>query len=155
MRNIGAFVVGLLFSVGLVLGGMTQPAKVIGFLDVTGNWDPSLAMVMVGAIAVYSVAYRWIRGRRERPLLEARFQVPTRRDLDPRLVGGAMIFGAGWGLAGYCPGPGIVSLGGGSGQAALFVGTMAAGMLLFSVVDRAWSRRKERSRRAGEPVPAE
>jgi len=155
MRNIGAFIVGLLFAVGLVLGGMTQPAKVIGFLDVTGNWDPSLAMVMAGAIAVYSVGYRWIRGRCDRPLLEARFQVPTRRDLDPRLIAGAMVFGAGWGLAGYCPGPGLVSLGGGSGQAALFVGAMALGMLAYSAADRAWSRRKELRRRAPDFVPAE
>ncbi|MEW5852588.1 MAG: DUF6691 family protein [Myxococcota bacterium] len=127
--HVTAFAGGLLFGVGLLVSGMTEPAKVTGFLDVSGAWDPSLALVMLGAIGVHAVAYRLIR-RRPAPLFESTFHVPTRKDVDGKLLAGAAIFGVGWGLAGYCPGPGLTSLAGGSATSAVFVATMVAGMLL-------------------------
>jgi uncharacterized membrane protein YedE/YeeE len=130
-----AFVSGVLFAVGLALAGMTQPGKVIGFLDVTGAWDPSLAFVMVGAIAVYFVATHLVK-RRSAPLVGGGFHLPTRRDLEPSLLIGAGLFGIGWGIAGYCPGPGITSLGTGALPALTFVATMAVGMLLYEGAQR-------------------
>ena len=100
MLNLTALLSGLVFGLGLILGGMTNPSKVIGFLDVAGLWDPSLALVMGGAIAVASVAFA-VAGRRVRSLLGSPMQIPTKRDLDPRLIGGSLMFGAGWGLAGF------------------------------------------------------
>jgi len=120
---------GLIFGVGLGLSGMTQPPKVIGFLDVFGAWDPSLMFVMMGAIAVHFGLSRLIR-RRVRPLLDTRFHLPTPRDVDRRLVVGSAVFGLGWGLGGFCPGPAIVTLGSGAMAAIVFVGAMAAGMAL-------------------------
>jgi len=130
-----AFAAGLLFAVGLALAGMTQPSKVIGFLDVTGAWDPSLAFVMVGAIAVYFAATRFVKGR-SAPFAGGHFRLPTRRDLEPKLWIGAGLFGIGWGLAGYCPGPGIASLGTGALSALSFVGSMALGVLLYEGAQR-------------------
>ncbi len=127
--NLWAYVAGLVFGVGLVLAGMVDPAKVIAFLDFFGAWDPSLMFVMGGAIAVHFVLFRVIT-RRASPLFDARFDLPTRRELDARLLGGAALFGVGWGLAGYCPGPGIVGLGTGSGPALVFVAAMTAGIWL-------------------------
>jgi len=127
MAQLTAFVAGLLFTAGLGVGGMTQPAKVFGFLDIAGNWDPSLAFVMLGAIAVHATAVRRILRRRV-PLFALRFTLPTRRDIDARLVAGAALFGAGWGLVGYCPGPAVAALGGGVPAAAAFVPAMVAGM---------------------------
>ncbi len=124
---LAAFAAGLLFAVGLAISGMTQPTKVVGFLDVTGNWDPSLAMVMAGALAVYVVAFPLIR-RRNAPLLSTAFDVPTRRDFTVPLVGGAVLFGLGWGVAGFCPGPAVAALGAGMSESYLFVGTMLVGM---------------------------
>jgi uncharacterized protein len=124
-----ALLSGLLFGGGLQVGGMTNPRKVIGFLDVGGRWDPSLAFVMMGAIAVHFFAYRWVRGSAA-PLFADEFAVPKLRHIDLKLVAGSAIFGVGWGLGGYCPGPGIVSLGGGSSDALVFVVTMAIGWLL-------------------------
>lgn len=120
---------GLLFGVGLTIAGMTRPSKVIGFLDIGGTWDPTLALVMVGAIGVHLVGYRWIR-RRAAPVFDDRFHLPTRRDADPRLVAGALLFGAGWGLGGFCPGPALTSAAAGAFPAILFVGAMIAGMLV-------------------------
>jgi len=128
-QTLTAFASGLLFGVGLLLGGMTDPRKVIGFLDVAGAWDPSLAFVMLGAVAVHFVAYRWVRGSAS-PLFADEFAIPKLRHIDAKLVGGSAVFGVGWGLAGYCPGPGIVSLGAGSRDALVFVVTMLVGMLL-------------------------
>jgi uncharacterized membrane protein YedE/YeeE len=136
-----AFVAGAIFAAGLALAGMTQPSKVIGFLDVTGAWDPSLAFVMVGAIAVYFVTSRWILGR-PRPLVEPRFHLPTEKRVDPRVVAGSAIFGVGWGLAGYCPGPGIASVGSTSIDAIVFVASMSFGMLVFEAMNRALARRR-------------
>lgn len=136
MLNIAAFFSGLIFGLGLILGGMTNPAKVLAFLDLAGKWDPSLALVMGGAIAVASGAFA-VAGRRTRSLLGAPMQIPTRRDLDPRLILGSLAFGAGWGLAGFCPGPALVSLGAGLPQAAIFVGAMLIGMLAYELINRA------------------
>ncbi len=135
MSRLPTFLAGLLFAGGLVLGGMTRPAKVIGFLDVTGgSWDPSLAPVMAGALAVYGVAFRRIT-RRAGPLLGGAFRVPTRRDLPPRLFVGAALFGVGWALAGFCPGPAVVALGSGVSEALLFFPGLIGGMLLFNLFE--------------------
>ncbi|MCS6899893.1 MAG: YeeE/YedE family protein, partial [Myxococcales bacterium] len=127
--SLAALLSGLLFGMGLGISGMTLPAKVIGFLDVTGSWDASLAFVMMGAIGVHAGLYPIIR-RRQLPLFDSTFHIPTRRDLDGRLISGAALFGVGWGLGGFCPGPALVSLGSGSSGAALFVVAMLVGMLL-------------------------
>lgn len=130
---------GLLFAVGLVVSGMTQPSKVVAFLDFTGDWDPSLAFVMVGAIGVYFAVHRGLVLRRERPLLAPRFFVPTATAIDARLIGGAIIFGVGWGLSGFCPGPALVAFGAGTTAALWFVPAVLAGMALFHVVGRVWA----------------
>jgi hypothetical protein len=130
MTVLVAFVAGIVFALGLGLGGMTRPDKVLAFLDVTGAWDPSLAFVMAGAVTTSAVLHRVIV-RRVRPVLESTFAIPTRTDVDARLVGGAVLFGIGWGLVGFCPGPAIVGLGGAMPQAAVFVGAMLGGMLLY------------------------
>jgi uncharacterized membrane protein YedE/YeeE len=135
MNALFAFVGGLVFGIGLIVSGLTDPGKVIGFLDVAGAWDPSLALVMVGAILVGFFAFRFA-GRRGRTFLGGALHLPTRRDLDWRLVAGSMVFGAGWGLAGYCPGPALVSLGSGSAQAAVFVASMLLGMVLAPSLER-------------------
>ncbi|HMJ53782.1 MAG TPA: DUF6691 family protein [Polyangiaceae bacterium] len=124
---------GLVFGLGLGLSGMTQPAKVIGFLDVFGSWDPSLMFVMMGAILVHLGLTRWIR-RRERPLLDTRFHLPTVTRIDTQLIAGSAVFGLGWGLGGFCPGPAIVTLGSGALSAFVFVGAMALGMVLQYVI---------------------
>ena len=142
MKALSLFAAGVIFALGLVLGGMTQPAKVIGFLDVTGDWDPSLAFVMVGALSTYAIAFRLIR-RRAAPLFGPRFQVPTRRDLTPRLLIGAALFGVGWGIAGFCPGPAIVAVGAGMKEALLFLPSMVVGMWLFRRWDEWMSNRAE------------
>lgn len=124
-----SFFSGALFAAGLGVAGMTNPAKVMAFLDVAGAWDPSLAFVMIGAIAVYAVAFR-VAIKRPAPLLAEAFSLPKRSDLDAPLILGAGLFGAGWGLAGYCPGPAITSLATGAPGVFLFVAAMLAGMLL-------------------------
>lgn len=130
-----AFVSGLLFAAGLVLAGMTQPAKVVGFLDFFGAWDPSLAMVMVGAIGTYLPIFAIVK-RRRTPLFSALFVLPTRRDIDRRLLLGAALFGIGWGLGGFCPGPAIVSVPTWTAPALVFTTSMVLGMILFRVVTR-------------------
>jgi uncharacterized membrane protein YedE/YeeE len=127
--NLAAFGAGALFAVGLAVSGMTKPSKVVGFLDVGGAWDASLAFVMLGAIAVHFVAYRLIR-RRRAPLLDSRFHLPTRKDIDLRLVLGAALFGIGWGLGGFCPGPALVTAAGGGQGALVFALAMTAGILV-------------------------
>jgi uncharacterized membrane protein YedE/YeeE len=130
MSLVLAALAGAMFGVGLVLAGMTDPARVIGFLDVTRRWDPTLAFVMGGAVVVYAGAYRWIRGRRVEPWFDTVFRIPTRRDVDARLVIGAAIFGVGWGLVGLCPGPAVVVAASGNGAAIGFTVAMVVGMLL-------------------------
>ena len=129
MRPWIAFATGLLFGLGLSLGGMTQPAVVLGFLDIFGAWDPRLVFVMAGAVLTTAVGYRLLL-RRPRPLLAERFQWPTSRRIDARLVGGAALFGIGWGIAGYCPGPALASLGAGVPALLVLVACMIAGWWL-------------------------
>jgi uncharacterized protein len=126
---LASFISGIVFALGLGISGMTRPIEVIGFLDFFGNWDASLAFVMLGAIGVYSVAYRLSRTMQS-PILAASFSIPTRTDLDARLISGAALFGAGWGLGGFCPGPAITSLASGAAPVAVFVASMAAGIYL-------------------------
>lgn len=139
MNRIIEFVVGLLFGWGLLLSGMTDPGKVQGFLDLFGPWDPSLAFVMGGAIAVGLFAFALAK-KRTRTFLGGALQLPSSRDIDKPLVVGSLIFGAGWGLAGFCPGPGIVSMAAGQPKAIVFVAAMLLGMLAFKLLDRAGSR---------------
>lgn len=126
---------GLVFGLGLLLSGMADPAKVLGFLDLAGRWDPSLGLVMVGAIAVGLMAFK-LAGRRETTLLDLPLRLPTARAIDRRLLGGSLLFGAGWGLAGFCPGPALVALGMGEWKAVIFVAAMLAGMALFEGLER-------------------
>jgi uncharacterized membrane protein YedE/YeeE len=124
-----AVLAGVLFGAGLVISGMTQPERIVRFLDPLDGWDPSLALVMAGAVAVHGVAYAAIR-RRARPWFDGAFHVPARSVIDARLVAGAAVFGIGWGLGGFCPGPGIVAAAGGSVSALVFVVAMLAGLRL-------------------------
>jgi uncharacterized membrane protein YedE/YeeE len=133
MRTLlAALAAGLLFGLGLVVSGMVNPAKVLGFLDIAGAWDPSLAFVMAGAIPVAMIGFR-LGARRAAPLCAPRFSTPVRKPVDAKLVGGAVLFGLGWGLAGFCPGPALAALGVGGWKAALFVAAMLGGMGLFHV----------------------
>ena len=143
MNAVSAFVVGLLFGVGLILSGMTDPSKVIGFLDLAGAWDPSLACVMGGAILVGFVAFRLARTRTE-SFLGGAMHLPTARYIDRELILGSLAFGVGWGLAGYCPGPAVVALGAGQDKAVVFVIAMIAGMALYEAADRLLHARRRR-----------
>lgn len=129
-HRISEFAVGLFFGIGLIVSGMTDPGKVIGFLDLAGAWDPSLALVMGGAILVGVFAFALAK-KRTTTFLGGALHLPGSRDIDKRLLAGSLLFGAGWGLAGFCPGPAIVSLGGGEPKAAVFVLAMLAGMAIF------------------------
>jgi uncharacterized membrane protein YedE/YeeE len=129
VRSLIALVSGLVFGLGLLAGGMTDPAKVKGFLDLFGAWDPSLALVMGGAIAVGVLAFARARGR-ELSWTGGHMELPTSTVIDGRLVAGGVLFGAGWGIAGFCPGPALVALGSGQASAWVFVAAMLAGMLL-------------------------
>ena len=128
--NISSIICGIIFSIGLGISGMTQPQKVIGFLDIFGEWNPSLAFVMGGAVFSYLALQLLIQRNFSIPLLGGSFQISSRKDLDRSLIIGALLFGSGWGLGGYCPGPAITSLGSGSLNALLFVVAMGVGMLL-------------------------
>jgi hypothetical protein len=143
MKILAAFVSGLIFSLGLTLGGMTIPSNIIGFLDLTGTWKPSLMFVMIGAILIYSVSFRWII-KRPRPVLDSQFHVPSPGAVTPRLIGGALLFGMGWGLAGFCPGPALTALGAGSAEALTFVLFMLAGMWVFQLTSAAIPSNSER-----------
>lgn len=134
-NQLTAFVAGLMFGVGLILAGMANPAKVLAFLDLAGQWDPSLALVMGGAIPVSAIGFYLVR-HRSAPLCGDSFQVPGNRKLDKRLVLGALGFGVGWGLAGFCPGPALVALGTGSVKAIVFVAAMLTGMVIFEGLER-------------------
>ena len=144
MDALSSFVAGLVFGTGLVVSGMVNPAKVQGFLDLAGAWDPSLALVMAGAVVVGAAAFA-LAGRRASTVLGAPMALPTTRVIDARLVLGSLAFGVGWGLAGFCPGPALVALGAGKLKAVVFVAAMLAGMLVFELAERARSR--------GESVP--
>ena len=152
MNTLAAFAAGLVFGLGLILSGMSDPSKVIGFLDVTRAWDPSLAFVMAGAILVGFFAFALSRARTE-AFFGGAMHLPQRRDIDARLVGGSIVFGIGWGLAGFCPGPAVVSFGSGQDKAAVFVVAMLAGMALYyfasrndvSALDEAASAQKKKN----------
>lgn len=135
MSVFAAFAAGLVFGLGLILSGMTDPGKVIGFLDLLGNWDPSLAFVMGGAILVGFFAFL-LAHRRTTTLLGGALHLPQRHDIDNRLVGGSLLFGIGWGLAGFCPGPALVSFASGAMPAAVFVVAMLGGMVIYHAADR-------------------
>jgi uncharacterized protein len=134
MAVLFSLVAGLVFGLGLIVSGMANPAKVIGFLDLAGSWDPSLAFVMAGAIAVGAVAFAIAR-RRTRSLLGLEMKLPTAGRVDRRLMAGSALFGVGWGIAGFCPGPALVALGMGEGKAAIFVLAMVAGMGVFELLE--------------------
>lgn len=135
MAILASLFAGLLFGFGLILSGMADPSKVLGFLDLAGPWDPSLALVMAGAIGVGLVAFQ-IAGRSRLSWLGLGITLPTARHIDRRLVGGSLLFGMGWGLAGFCPGPALVALGMGEAKAVVFVLAMLAGMGLFELLER-------------------
>ena len=138
MQIVIALLVGLVFGLGLIVSGMTDPARVLGFLDLAGWWNPSLAFVMGGAITVALPAFV-VAARRQRTLTGAPLQLPTATRIDRRLVLGALAFGAGWGLAGLCPGPALALIATGNGKVLVFVASMLVGMGMFEVVER-WRR---------------
>lgn len=135
MQRISAFIAGFLFSVGLIIGGLANPAKVLGFLDIFGAWDPSLAFVMVGAIAVGLIGFTLAK-KRATAILGGPMLLPTKRDIDRRLVMGSIAFGIGWGVAGFCPGPALVLAGILQMKAVVFVIAMLAGMGIFTWLER-------------------
>jgi uncharacterized protein len=135
VQGVTSFVVGLVFGLGLLVSRMADPAKVLGFLDLAGDWDPSLALVMVGAIAVGAVGFALAR-RRPKALLGGPMRLPVARQIDRRLVVGSALFGMGWGLAGFCPGPALTAVGMGEPKALLFVLAMLAGMGIYEYLER-------------------
>lgn len=136
-RIAAAALAGVIFGVGLAVSQMANPAKVLAFLDLAGAWDPSLALVMGGALAVATPAFAWARRPAARPLLAERFQIPERRAIDAPLLAGASLFGVGWGLGGFCPGPALAALAAGEPRVWLFVAAMAAGALAHDLGRRA------------------
>ncbi|MEC7376453.1 MAG: DUF6691 family protein [Pseudomonadota bacterium] len=133
--TLASLLAGLIFGLGLLVSGMANPEKVLGFLDIAGKWDPSLALVMAGAILVGIFAFTVAR-RRTLSFLGFNMKLPTSTKVDKRLVVGGLTFGVGWGIAGFCPGPGLVALGAGEAKAVVFVAAMVAGMALFEVIER-------------------
>ena len=148
MATFFALLAGAVFGIGLIVSGMADPAKVLGFLDLAGNWDPSLAFVMAGAIAVGVIAFTFAR-KRTVSFLGLQMRMPTATQLDRRLVGGGLLFGIGWGIAGFCPGPALVALGMGQGKAAVFVVAMLIGMGLFELLEQ-----RGAARRGAGPTPS-
>ncbi|MFD2740649.1 DUF6691 family protein [Sulfitobacter aestuarii] len=130
MKQLFALLSGVIFGLGLIVSGMSDPAKVLNFLDLFGSWDASLAFVMGGAILVAAPGFAWLTRHRERPFYDSKFRIPTRSDLDPRLMAGAAIFGIGWGLGGFCPGPALTSLPIAAAGTLVFVPFMLGGMWL-------------------------
>lgn len=134
--KVGAFLGGLVFGIGLAVGGMTQPAKIVGFFDFAGNWDPSLGFVMAGALLVYTPIYRAVVKQWHRPIWAQSFSLPTRKDIDWRLISGSGLFGVGWGLGGYCPGPALTSVGAQSREAFVFGAAMLVGVGAYQIFMR-------------------
>ena len=132
MKLIVSFFSGVIFAIGLGISQMTIPTKVINFLDITGNWDPSLAFVMIGAIGVHFIAYQ-IKNKMTKPKYAASFDIPTINQVNPRLLIGALLFGAGWGLGGFCPGPAIVSMVSTLSQPLIFGASMFLGFAIYSI----------------------
>jgi uncharacterized protein len=139
MYALSALIAGLVFGIGLIVSGMVNPAKVLGFLDLAGAWDPSLALVMAGAVVVSAGAFA-LAGRRASTLIGNPMVLPVTRVIDARLVLGSLAFGVGWGLVGFCPGPALAALGAGKLKAVVFVAAMLAGMLVFELAERTRSR---------------
>lgn len=133
MRMITSYLIGLIFGVGISISGMANPAKVLNFFDVAGTWDPSLAFVMGGALAVTFLGYRFVLKRPE-PFLADAFHLPMRRELDLRLIGGSAVFGVGWGIAGFCPGGALPALGTGRADVFIFVAALLAGILIANLM---------------------
>lgn len=133
---ISCLVVGTVFGVGLAVSQMINPAKVIGFLDFAGNWDPTLGVVMVAALVCAAPGFALVK-RRGTPILGTSFQIPSRKDIEWRLLSGAAVFGVGWGLSGFCPGPALAAMSAGMYQVFIFVGAMVAGMLLHKLMPTA------------------
>lgn len=127
MRLIGSYIIGLVFGIGISISGMANPAKVVNFFDIAGIWDPSLAFVMGGALIVTFIGYTYVL-KRPAPLLDGTFHLPTRKDLDVQLLGGSIVFGVGWGIAGFCPGGALPALGTGVSDVFVFVGAMLVGI---------------------------
>ena len=142
MHIIMALFVGLIFGIGLIISGMTDPSKVIGFLDLAGRWDPSLALVMGGAILVGLVTFRFTGGR-DKSLLGDVIRLPSATQIDRRLVLGGLAFGTGWGLAGYCPGPALASIASGGSKPLIFAAAMIVGMVIFELLERLSARRQQ------------
>lgn len=140
MRLLIAYGVGVIFGLGIMISGMIDPAKVLNFFDIAGTWDPSLAFVMGGALSVTAVGYRLVL-RRAAPFAAPRFQLPTKTDLDARLIGGAGIFGIGWGIAGFCPGGALPALGTGRGEVFVFVAALVAGILATKFIQSSGTAR--------------
>jgi uncharacterized protein len=136
MRLIPAFLIGLIFGTGIALSGMANPAKVLNFFDLFGSWDPSLAFVMGGALLVTFFGYRIVLGR-PAPAFDTRFHIPTARQIDARLIGGAAVFGIGWGIAGVCPGGALPALGTGRTEIFVFVAALIAGILIARALQSA------------------
>ena len=134
MKTLASLIAGLVFGAGLTIGGMTDPARVRGFLDLFGDWDPTLAFVMGGALVVMAIAWRVVPGM-ARPILEDDFHIPTKSELTPQLIGGSVLFGVGWGVAGLCPGPGFAALAIEPAGAAIFVVALLAGMAIHRVTE--------------------
>ena len=149
MLIVSSLLAGLVFGLGLILSGMANPAKVLGFLDLAGRWDPSLAFVMAGAIAVGAIGFRVAR-KRTSTILGAPIELPASRQIDRRLLAGGLLFGVGWGVAGFCPGPALVALGQGEIKALVFVGAMLAGMGIFEFFER-----RARARLVARTAPIE
>lgn len=143
MQVVMALIAGVVFGIGLIVAGMTDPSKVIGFLDLAGTWNPSLAFVMGGAILVGIVAFRFA-GKREKSLLGTAMRLPTASQIDRRLVLGGLAFGVGWGLGGYCPGPALASLATGAVEPVILTIAMLVGMGIFELLDRTTQARKVR-----------
>ncbi|WP_323750920.1 DUF6691 family protein [Marinobacter sp.] len=133
--NVASLGAGLIFGLGLIISGLANPAKVLGFLDLAGLWDPSLALVMGGAILIGLFAFSVAR-KRSLSLLGFNMKLPTNTKIDKRLVGGSLMFGVGWGIAGFCPGPALVAAGAGEIKGIVFVASMVAGMMLFELIER-------------------
>ena len=139
MRVISAAVIGVIFGTGITFAGMINPSKVLNFFDVAGSWDPSLAFVMAAALVVTGIGYRLV-WRGDKPLFDKAFHLPSRKDLDLPLIGGASLFGIGWGIAGFCPGGAIPALGLGEGKAFVFVAAMMVGLYGARLLRKAWAK---------------
>ena len=144
MQVLMAFITGLIFGLGLILSGMTDPSKVIGFLDITGAWNPSLLFVMGGAISIAAIAFRFAKTR-PKALLGDTMRLPTAHQIDKQLILGGLTFGVGWGLSGYCPGPALASLAIGGSKPLIFVVAMLVGMAIFEIHDRHSSAHKRKA----------